>query len=270
MTSAMVSATSTDSNQSNNSASWSTSVTLVPAASPFFGLPLKSANSPNLHILPESGIGRAIAVLPGTGMDALYARADVSGIWPTTLNGVTVSVGGHPAQVIAVTRGDQFTVSNPVYSVDFAVPEDAPVGAGIAIRVTHAPSGSTWNALAEIRTLPTLWAANGTSTGPAIAQDADTFLTITPERPAMANSQTRVIIYATGLRPLLISNSLVIRARTSYGQMLLLPVDYAGAGKILPGLDQIIIRLTPDLSGVGQVMLTIDGFPESQVSLPVQ
>jgi uncharacterized repeat protein (TIGR01451 family) len=270
MTSALASATSTDSNQSNNSASWSTSVTPAPAASPFFGLPLKSANSPNLHILPESGLARALAQLPGTSLNAMYARANVDGNWPVTLNGVTVSVGGRPAQVIAVTRNDGFIVSNQVYRVDFAVPVDAPIGAGIMITVTHASSDSTWNALAEIRTLPAFWTANGTSIGPAIAQDADTFLTITPERPARASNQTRVVLYATGLRPLIISNSLVIRAKTSDGRSFVLPVDYAGAGKILPGLDQIIVRITPELAGAGQVMLTIDGSTESQIALPVQ
>jgi hypothetical protein len=270
VTSAMASAASTDSNQSNNSVSWSTSITPAPAASPFFGLPLKAADSPNLHILPDSGLARAFPVLPGTNLDASYARADENGNWPITLNGVTVSAGGHPAQVIAVTRNEGFTLSNPVYRVDFAVPVDAPVGAGITITVTHAPSGSTWNAPAEIKTLPTLWAANGTSTGLVIAQDADTFLTITPERPARASNQTRVLLYATGLRPLIISNTLVIRAKTSDGRTFVLPVDYAGAGKILPGLDQIIIKLSPELEGAGQVLLSIDGYSLDQLFLPVQ
>lgn len=270
VTSATISATSTDSNQLNNSASWSTSVTPAPAAIPLYGLPLKPADSPNLHILPESGLARAFPVLPGTSLDALYARADVNGNWPITLNGVTVSVGGRPAQVIAVTRNEGFTSSNPVYRVDFAVPVDAPIGAGITITVTHAPSGSTWNAPAEIKTLPSLWAANGTSIGQAIAQDADTFLTITPERPARASNQTRVVLYATGLRPLIISNSLVIRAKTSDGRTFVLPVDYAGAGKIAPGLDQIIIKLIPELEGDGQILLSIDGYSLDQVALPVQ
>lgn len=269
-TSITISTSATDSNQGNNSASWSTSVTQAPAAIPFFGLPLKSADSPNLHILPESGLARALAVLPGANLDALYARADAAGNWPTSLNGVTVSVGGHPAQVIAVTRNDDFTVSNPVYRVDFAVPVDAPVGAGITISVTHAFSGSAWSALADIKTLPTLWATNGTPAGSALAQDADTFLAITPARPARASNQMRVMLFATGLKPLIISNNLIVRAKTNDGHTFLLSVDYVGVGKILPGLDQLIVRLTPHLVGVGQVMLMIDGFPESQVSLSVQ
>jgi uncharacterized protein (TIGR03437 family) len=270
VTSATISATSTDLNQSNNSASWSTSVTPSPVASPFYGLPLKQADSLNLHILPESGMGRALALLPGANLDALYARADVDGNWPTSLNGVTVSVGGRPAQVIVVTRHDSFTARNPVYRVDFALPVDAPIGAGITITVTHTPSGSTWNASAEIKSLPSLWLTTGDSNGPVIAQDADTFLAITPERPAKASSQTRVMIYATGLRALIISNSLVVRAKTVDGRIFVLPVDYAGAGKILPGLDQIIVRLMPELAGAGQVSLTIDGTTDSSAILFVR
>jgi uncharacterized repeat protein (TIGR01451 family) len=270
MTSAMVSTASTDSNQTNNSVRWSTSVTPAPAASPFFGLPLKSAESPNLHILPESGMARALAVLPDTSVDASYARADENGNWPTSLNGVIVSVGGRSAQVIAVTRDDGFTVNNPVYRVDFAVPSDAPIGAGITVRVTHVPSGSTWSSTAEIRMLPAFWATNGTLSGTVIAQDADTFLAITQEHPARASNQTRVMLYATGLKSLIISNSLVIRARTGDGHMFVLPVDYAGAGKVIPGLDQVIIRLVSELAGASQITLSIDGAAGSQVILPVQ
>jgi hypothetical protein len=69
---------------------------------------------------------------------------------------------------------------------------------------------------------------------------------------------------------LVISNSLIIRARLSDGRTFVLPIDYAAVGTILPGLDQIIVRLIPELAGAGQVILTIDGFADSQPSLPIQ
>jgi hypothetical protein len=265
-----VSTTSNDLNSLNNGASWSTSITTPPADSPFFGLPLKPDSSPLLNILPESGMARALVVLPGTNLGNSYAQPGATGLWPTNLGGVTVSVAGRPAQVIAVTQAPGFSISNPVYRVDFALPQDGPAGNGITITVTHAPSGSSWSAPAEIRTLPCFWSTNGSSTGMAIAQNADTFVAYTPERPAPANSQTRVMLYATGLRSLVISNSLVVRAGTTDGRAFVLPVEYAGVGKILPGLDQIIIRLLPDLTGAGQVTLTIDGTTNSQITLPVQ
>jgi uncharacterized repeat protein (TIGR01451 family) len=265
-----VGATSSDPNQSNNNVSWSTSITTPPAASPFFGLPLKPTNSPSLNILPESGMARALVVLPGTNLGNSYAQISENGLWPTNLGGVTVSVAGHPAQVVAVTQAPGFSVSNPVYRVDFALPQDGPAGTSITITVTHVPTGSSWSAPATIRTLPCFWSTDGSATGTATAQNADTFVAFTPTRPAPASSQTRVVLYATGLRALVVSNSLVIRARLSDGRTFVLPVDYVGIGKILPGLDQLIVRLTPELAGAGQVTLSIDGFMDSQVSLLVQ
>jgi hypothetical protein len=269
-TNVTVSTTASDPDQSNNGVSWSTSITTPPVGSPFFGLPLKSANSPSLHVLPESGMARALVVLPGTNLSNIYTHVDENGLWPMNLGGVTVSVAGHPAQVLAVTQAPGFSVSNPVYRVDFAMPQDGPVGTGFTIMVTHGPSGSSWSAPAEIRALPCFWSTGGSATGTAIAQNADNFIAFTPERPAPAGSQTRVVLYATGLRSLIISNSLVIRARVSDGRTFVLPIDYAGAGKIFPGLDQIIVRLTPELAGAGPVILMIDGTTDSQISVPIQ
>jgi uncharacterized repeat protein (TIGR01451 family) len=269
-TSVSVNTTSNDPNSSNNGRSWSTSITTPPATSPFFGLPLKPDSSPSQHVLPNNGMARALVVLPGTNLGNLYAQIGANGLWPTNLDGVTVNVAGLPAQVIAVTQAPGFTVSNPVYRVDFALPQDGPTGSGITITVTHTPSGSSWSAPAEVRTLPCFWSTEGSATGTAIAQNADTFVAFTPERSALAGSQTRVVLYATGLRSLVISNTLIIRARLSDGRTFILPVDYVGVGKILPGLDQIIVRLIPELAGAGQVTLSIDGFADCQVSLPVQ
>ena len=268
-TSASATTSAGDPHTSNNVTSWMTSVTVPPLTGSLFGLPLKPANSPMLNVLPESGMGRALAVLPGASLGSLYAQPDSNNTWPTSLGGVTVTVSGIPAQVIAVMPSPDFTASNPVYLVDFALPQGAPVGIGIPVRVTDAASGSSWSAPAEIKPLPAIWASDGKSTGMAIAQDADTLVAITPERPAQA-SQTRVMLYATSLKSLLFSNSLVIRAKTNDGHSFILPVDYAGAGKIMPGLDQVIVRLTPDLAGAGQVILMIDGATDNLVSLPVQ
>jgi uncharacterized protein (TIGR03437 family) len=184
-----------------------------------------------------------MVLLPGTNLGDIYAQADENAIWPINLGGIRVNVAGRSAPVIAVTQAPGFTLNNPVYRVDFAVPPNGPIGNGIMITVTHVPSGSgAWSAPAEVRVMPSFWSTNGTSTGTALAQDADTFVAITPERPALASGQTRVVLYATSLRSLVITNSLVVRARTGDGRVFILPLDYAGAGKIMPGLDQIIVR----------------------------
>jgi hypothetical protein len=78
------------------------------------------------------------------------------------------------------------------------------------------------------------------------------------------------MLYGTSLKSLIFSNSLVIRAKTNDGRSFVLPVDYIGIGKIMPGLDEIIVRLTPDLAGAGELTLTIDGSTDNLVSLSVQ
>lgn len=179
-TSATASTSATDPNQSNNSTSWTTSILTPPVTSLFFGLPLKSADSPSLNILPESGMARAIVILPGTVLGNLYAQADQNGVWPTDLGGIAVSVGGHTAQVVGVTQTPNFSPNNPMYQVDFALPPSGPAGDGINISITHIPSGRTWNEPAKIAVRPAFWSTGGTSTGMAIAQDADTLVAITP------------------------------------------------------------------------------------------
>ena len=41
------------------------------------------------------------------------------------------------------------------------------------------------------------------------------------------------------------------------GQVFTLPVEFAGAQGVLPGLDQINVILIPDLKGVGNIQLTL-------------
>jgi uncharacterized protein (TIGR03437 family) len=268
-TSASATTAASDPNSSNNSTTWMTTITVPPLTGSLFGLPLKPSNSPVLNVLPESGLARALAILPGANLGSIYAQPDSNNTWPTNLGDVTVTVSGIPAQVIAVVPSPDFTASTPVFLVDFALPQAAPVGIGIPVRVADSASGSSWSAPAEIKPLPGIWASEGKSTGMAIAQDADTFVAITPERPAQA-SQTRVRLYGTSLKSLIFSNSLVIRAKTNDGRSFVLPVDYIGIGKIMPGLDEIIVRLTPDLAGAGELTLTIDGSTDNLVSLSVQ
>jgi uncharacterized protein (TIGR03437 family) len=49
----------------------------------------------------------------------------------------------------------------------------------------------------------------------------------------------------------------VIEARAGNGLVYTLPVEFAGAQGLLPGLDQINFRLIPELKGAGVVQLTL-------------
>ena len=48
-----------------------------------------------------------------------------------------------------------------------------------------------------------------------------------------------------------------MEARTSDGRLYSLPVEFAGAQGVLSGLDQVVVSLTPNLQGAGQIQLTL-------------
>ncbi|HEY0730118.1 MAG TPA: hypothetical protein VGD38_18675, partial [Pyrinomonadaceae bacterium] len=53
------------------------------------------------------------------------------------------------------------------------------------------------------------------------------------------------------------AESISVEARGSNGNVYTLPVEFAGAQGVLPGLDQITVRLIPELRGAGVVQLTL-------------
>jgi uncharacterized protein (TIGR03437 family) len=53
------------------------------------------------------------------------------------------------------------------------------------------------------------------------------------------------------------AESVAVEARLGDGRVYLLPVEFAGAQGVLPGLDQVNVRLIPELRGAGTVQLTL-------------
>jgi len=53
------------------------------------------------------------------------------------------------------------------------------------------------------------------------------------------------------------AESVTAEARTSDGKVFSLPVEFAGATGMPRGLDQVKIRLTPELAGAGNVQITV-------------
>ena len=72
-----------------------------------------------------------------------------------------------------------------------------------------------------------------------------------------------LVLYATGIR----NRSSVANVQCTIGGMSV-PVEYAGPnGSGIPGLDQVNVRLTSDLKGLGlaNLVLTVDGIPSNTV-----
>ena len=53
------------------------------------------------------------------------------------------------------------------------------------------------------------------------------------------------------------AESVSVEARLADGRVYLLPVEFAGAQGLLPGLDQVTVRLIPELRAAGTVQLTL-------------
>jgi uncharacterized protein (TIGR03437 family) len=53
------------------------------------------------------------------------------------------------------------------------------------------------------------------------------------------------------------AEAVTVEARTSAGKVFSLPVEFAGATSMQRGLDEVTIRLIPELAGAGNVQITV-------------
>ena len=166
-----------------------------------------------------------------------------------------------------------------MYSCVFSVPTG--LTGGLADILVTSQDGQISHGAAQVSGLnPTLFTIGGDSTGAAAALNGLTFqpgifATTTTEFPGPDN-RTRLAIWATGISSGVINTnpandirlndgrilenlagSVLVEARTSDGRLFSLPVEYAGAQGVLAGLDQVVVLLTPDLQGAGQMQLTL-------------
>ena len=90
-----------------------------------------------------------------------------------------------------------------------------------------------------------------------------------------SDNRTRVMFYATGISGSAINSNpandiqvdglirqnfaeaVTVEARLGNGTVVNLPVEFAGKQGLLPGLDQVSVRLTSQLAGAGTVQLTL-------------
>ena len=77
-----------------------------------------------------------------------------------------------------------------------------------------------------------------------------------------------LVLYGTGIR----NRSSVGAVQATIGGVSV-PVEYAGPeGSGIPGLDQVTVRLTSDLKGIGlaDLVVTVDGIPSNTVTADVR
>ena len=241
-------------------------------------------NMPDVLPLGTNGVNLMqgdTGVITSPSSNPLTAVTDVAqGSNKYELGGVSVTIGGEAVPMISVSPT----------AITFYVPADLP--GGLADVVVTTRDGFMTHTTASVNGLnPLILASEGEPSTSGSIFDAlgmfrDSLSVFSSWWPG-SNNQTRLSIIATGLSTGLANTDITndvflgngqltanyaevvqVEARLGDGRTFMLPVEYAGANGTLRGLDQVIVRLTSDLAGAGNVQLTvIAGGKRSNVSV---
>ena len=218
--------------------------------------------------LMQGGVGSITSPISAPLTKAVDVAADGNTV---ELSGVTVTIGGETVPMISVSPT----------AITFYVPSDLPGGLADVVITTR--DGYITHTTASVNGLnPLIVVSQGESnTSGAI------FNALGMHRDGLSaytswwlgsDTQTRLSILTTGLSTGLTNtdvtndvflangqltanyadeNAVQVEARTVDGRVFMLPVEFAGANGALRGLDQVTVRLTPELAGTGDVQITV-------------
>jgi uncharacterized protein (TIGR03437 family) len=179
---------------------------------------------------------------------------------PTTLGGVSVTIGGRPAPLFFVS----------LFQINLAVPGELAEGAATIV-VTNADNSTRTGTVRIVRSQMGLFTVNASGSGTAAAlttRDGLLFESvINPDRtprPIEAGTVAQpnyLVLFGTGFRglPAVDPNDAngVAEALEATIQGVPVPVLYAGAAPGFVGLDQLNLILPPELSGFGSVEVRV-------------
>ncbi|HYG80682.1 MAG TPA: hypothetical protein VD861_09860, partial [Pyrinomonadaceae bacterium] len=240
------------------------------AAAPVIGpADIRSAGS----LAPTVAAGSLGLVFGDTSISPLSADTAAAGqaadgSFPYELSGISVTVGGKAAQVISVSPSQ----------VNFYIPADVPAGEA-ELLVTSKDGKVSRGTTVIPATAPAIFTKAGDGAGAAVAFNAATYAAgdfeVTTEANFGADKRTRLTLFTTGISAgvvnknvnndllgvagaiLNLAESVKVEARTAGGLTLALTVEYAGRQNTMPGLDQVVFILAPELKGAGEVELTL-------------
>jgi uncharacterized protein (TIGR03437 family) len=182
------------------------------------------------------------------------------------LGGVSVTVGGHAAQLVYVSPT----------RLAFVVPPDLVMGSAELIIASQEGDLARGVAIISRNVFHLLTSAAGSGEAIALnlAKQTNGFDVVTAENFG-TDKRTRLALFTVGISGCAVNSdttnditiagasisnfaeSVVIEARKSNGQLLNLPVEFAGAQAGMIGLDQVNVRLSEELRGAGVVQLTL-------------
>ena len=214
----------------------------------------------------------SLSLIFGNGVLPLCDQASsisASGSGPLQyeLGGVSVVIAGQAAQLVYVSSSQ----------LAFIVPAEVSLG-NVEVIVTsqegHLSRGAATIARNVFRIMTSTTGGTTQAVAMNLARESNGFDVMTSQnfgpdkrtRIALvavgvtggaANSDTSNDIQAAGISLLNFAESVTVEARLSSGQVLSLPVEFAGARPGMIGLDQVNVRLTSELRAAGTVELTL-------------
>jgi uncharacterized protein (TIGR03437 family) len=217
-----------------------------------------SSASPAASLAPES-----LGSLFGSRLAGRTESADPLSP-PSTLGGISLRV----IDSSGIARFARLLYVSPS-QINFEVPAGTAPG-NVSLEVVNAPAQVT-AAVKVDRIAPGLFGyENNTAVAYALRLEPDGKQTVLSVRNTIALDDRPVylILYATGIR----NRSSLANVRCTIGGISI-PVEYAGPeGSGVPGLDQVNLRLTPALKGLGvsNLVLSVDGASSNTVSIDVR
>lgn len=214
------------------------------------------------------GSAFADAVSAPLASQSLFASIGADGSAPYELAGINVTVGGHAVPVLYVSPS----------RISFHVSGDVPLG--LVDVIVTSQNGFVSRGVTNITpNLIEFMTRTDDRYGSALAingnkQTPESFDLITTENFGL-DKRTRVTIFAAGISGSAnnwdpsndvvvggvarknFAESVTVIARLNNGELITLPVEFAGMQGNLPGLDQVNFVLTPALAAAGPIEMTI-------------
>jgi uncharacterized protein (TIGR03437 family) len=233
----------------------------IPPYLPPYVPPLRAASAASLigPLAPES-----LASLFGSNLAAAMESADHLSP-PTTLGGISLRV----LDSSGIARLAPLFYVSPS-QINFEVPAGTVIGQ-FTLEVVNAPAQIDPVAARVDTIAPALFAYDdNTVLAYALRIEPDGRSTVLSVRTTVVLDDRPVylVLYATGIR----NRSSLENVQCTIGGVSV-PVEYAGPnGSGMPGLDQVNVRLTSDLKGLGvtKLVLTVDGVPSNIVGVDIR
>jgi uncharacterized protein (TIGR03437 family) len=197
-----------------------------------------------------------------------FASLLSDGSLPYEVSGLSVTIGGVAVPVLYVSPN----------SAKFLMSADVPLGANEVI-VTSQEGYVCAGVVVVERGGSRIMTVNDDDNGNAVWSNSQTNTTtgldILTSNNFSSDKRTRISFFATGISSAAsnldttndvnlgskirtnFAESISVEAKLSDGRVFNLPVEFAGEQGVLPGLDQVTVRLITELRGAGAVQLTL-------------